>query len=128
MYIRDIDFAFQNSQSNAICSVLTEAFSTDGLCCLFFAFLVFAVGLSTSFAAKLEGETKAQGDCYLVLAGADNIRSNSLLPICYNIIICIVYLYTIFRNMFSAWCLRPVEQGTELSVILDGFGLDSDWI
>ena len=45
------------------------AFSTDRLHCLFFAFLVFTVGLSTSFAARLEGEIKAQGDCYLALAG-----------------------------------------------------------
>ena len=55
------------------CSILmvwnTGAFSTDRLRCLVFAFLVFTVGLSTSFAARLEGEVKAQGDCYLALAG-----------------------------------------------------------
>ena len=39
-----------------------------------------------------------------------------------------IYLYTIFRNMLSAWCLRPLEQGTKLSVILDGFRLDSKWV
>ena len=43
----------------------TGAFSTDRLHCLLFAF----VGLSTNFAATLEGEAKAQGDCYLALAG-----------------------------------------------------------
>ena len=60
------------------------AFSTDRLRCLLFAFLIFTMGLSTSFAAKLEGEAKAQGDCYLALAGGpkegptENIRSNCL--------------------------------------------------
>ena len=47
----------------------TGAFSTDRLYCLLFAFLVFTVGLSTSFAARLEGEAKGQGDCYPALAG-----------------------------------------------------------
>ena len=47
----------------------TGFFSTDRLRYLLFAFLVFTVGLSTSFAARLEGEAKAQGDCYLALAG-----------------------------------------------------------
>ena len=46
----------------------TGAFSIDRLHCLLFAFLVFTVGLSMSFAATLEGEAKAQGDCYLALA------------------------------------------------------------
>ena len=48
---------------------LPGAFSIDRLHCLLIAFLVFTVGLSTSFAARLEGEVKAQGDCYLALAG-----------------------------------------------------------
>ena len=33
--------------------------STDRLHCLLFAFVIFAVDLSTSFAATLEGEAKA---------------------------------------------------------------------
>ena len=47
----------------------TGAFSIDRLRSLLFAFLVFTVGLSTNFVARLEGEAKAQGDCYLALAG-----------------------------------------------------------
>ena len=54
VYIRDINFAFQNSQKvMQIFSVLMVwnigAFSTDRLRCLLFAFVVFTVGLSTSF-------------------------------------------------------------------------------
>ena len=72
VYIRDINFAFQNSKNNANSVLMgwnTGAFSIDRLYCLLFAFVVFTVGLSTSFAAMLEGEAKAQGDCYLAFAG-----------------------------------------------------------
>ena len=50
----------------------TGVFSTDRLRCLLFAFLVLIVDLSTSSAARLEGEAKTQGDCYLALAGGPN--------------------------------------------------------
>ena len=73
VYVRDINFAFQNCQSNAnmfgshgleIRSFFYRSFALFVVC-----LPVFSVGLSTSFAARLEGETKGQGDCYLALAG-----------------------------------------------------------